>query len=335
MRGDLAMSKKPLVSVVVPAYNAEAKIGRCIKSITAQSYESIEIIAIDDGSIDKTYQILKELSAKDKRIKPEKQKNSGQAIARKNGVKKSKGKYVIFVDADDYIGKNRIETLVAVAEGNNYDIVRTSYTRVIDGKQEICKKPKSNARLTKREAVSIMTESYNFATPVAQIVKKRLFVDDVFKGLEGIKYAEDYLMNLRLISSANAIAWYDVSDYYYDIDNNSTSMNNVLSKQIKNAEDAMLVYSNIEAYSSEKNAAYRAFHAAISQIKKAMVVHEKYNVFKKEINHLRNNKYYKKYINIVESRKFSAVDRIIIVLLKLCKDRMLYVFLKIRGIIKQ
>ncbi|PJA94745.1 hypothetical protein CO130_02855, partial [Candidatus Jorgensenbacteria bacterium CG_4_9_14_3_um_filter_38_10] len=92
------MDSNPLVSIIIPAYNAEKYIQRALESALAQTYKDIEIIVIDDGSTDKTAEIIK--TYQDPRIIYFFQKNQGQGPARNNGIKKSQGEYITFLDAD-------------------------------------------------------------------------------------------------------------------------------------------------------------------------------------------------------------------------------------------
>ena len=99
----------PKVSVIVPVYNTEKYLERCIDSIISQSFKDFELILINDGSKDKSLSIMKEYAKKDKRIKVFDQNNKGPAITRNFGINKSKAKYVMFIDSDDYIDDNYIQ----------------------------------------------------------------------------------------------------------------------------------------------------------------------------------------------------------------------------------
>lgn len=111
------------VSIVVPCYNGEQFLRPCIESLTVQTLASIEIILVDDGSVDSTWAIIKEYSDRDPRIRPIRQANSGVAIARKNGVLLARGEYIGFVDADDWVDANMYERLYTVARAENADAV--------------------------------------------------------------------------------------------------------------------------------------------------------------------------------------------------------------------
>ena len=105
-----------LVSIVIPAYQAEKVLNRCIASILAQTYSNFECILIDDGSTDETPAICKQFAAQDHRIRFLQQKNSGPSVARNNGIRQAQGKYLLFVDADDWIEPQTCAVLIDLAE---------------------------------------------------------------------------------------------------------------------------------------------------------------------------------------------------------------------------
>ena len=120
---------KNLVSIIVPVYNAEKYLKKSIKSITSQTYKNIEIICIDDGSNDKSLEILHKFAGEDQRIRIIYKKNEGVSLARNTGLESAKGDFVLFVDSDDWIEKNLCETLLFYMEKKELDVVMCSYIR--------------------------------------------------------------------------------------------------------------------------------------------------------------------------------------------------------------
>jgi len=114
----------PVVSIIIPVYNVEKYLTDCLTSLKNQGYESLEIIAINDGSTDDSLLILEEYKEKFSNFKIVNQKNKGQSTARNKGLDLCSGKYTYFLDADDYLLKNTIRNLVNLAEKNNLDLVR-------------------------------------------------------------------------------------------------------------------------------------------------------------------------------------------------------------------
>lgn len=119
-----------LVSIIIPVYNGEKYIYKCINSIKRQTYTNIEIIIINDGSNDKTKEILEKLKEKDSRIKILNKDNEGVSKARNDGIKLSNGEYIIFVDADDYIENDMVEILLNDVKEKNVNIARCNYQYV-------------------------------------------------------------------------------------------------------------------------------------------------------------------------------------------------------------
>ena len=114
----------PLISVVVPVYNAEKYLARCLDSILDQIYEHIEVIAVDDGSTDKSAELLKRYLAQDERMRLVRHEtNRGLFQARLSGSDAAKGRYLAFVDSDDYICADWFRTLVKKAEETGADMV--------------------------------------------------------------------------------------------------------------------------------------------------------------------------------------------------------------------
>lgn len=124
-----------LVSIIVPIYNSEKHISKCIKSILSQTYKNFELILINDGSTDNSKKIIEQFKKKDDRIKVINKENSGVADTRNLGIKNANGFYIMFIDNDDYIEQNYIETFINANKDENYDIVLGGYKRVnVDNK---------------------------------------------------------------------------------------------------------------------------------------------------------------------------------------------------------
>lgn len=118
------------VTIIVPVYNNDLYIEKCIKSLFNQSYKNIEIVAVDDGSTDRSGEILDRLARNDIRLRCEHQTNKGVSAARNRGLNLSTGKYITFVDGDDYVDATYIEDLITCAVENNSDMVLTGLKMV-------------------------------------------------------------------------------------------------------------------------------------------------------------------------------------------------------------
>lgn len=138
------MNNFPLISVIVPVYNVENYLDQCIISIINQTYKNIEILIIDDGSTDNSSQKCDEYIKKDNRIKVFHKTNTGLGFTRNYGMKKSSGKYIMFVDSDDYTSKNTIEFLYLAILKYNCDTSISGYIKVDNEGNEIYKEHYNN-----------------------------------------------------------------------------------------------------------------------------------------------------------------------------------------------
>ena len=111
-RVDKGVAMIPIVSIIVPVFNSEKYIEKCLKSLLAQTYKDLEILVIDDGSKDNSSDVVRQLQLDDQRIKLICQENQGVSSARNKGIEMSKGQYIVFVDSDDYVESNYVETLL-------------------------------------------------------------------------------------------------------------------------------------------------------------------------------------------------------------------------------
>ena len=123
--------EKPLVSIILPVYNAQSHLARCLESVCGQTYKNLEIIVLNDGSKDQSLPVCEEFRARDSRILLVDKANSGVSDTRNLGLKLASGEYVQFVDSDDYIDLDYTEHLVSAAESAHADLVIAPYKMVI------------------------------------------------------------------------------------------------------------------------------------------------------------------------------------------------------------
>ena len=130
------MNKESTVSVIIPAYNAESYIERGINSVLNQTYKNVELIIVDDGSIDNTFNLIKDKYNTHKNIKLFKQKNSGVSAARNKGLELAEGDYCVFLDADDFLEINAIEMLLKQSYLNDGTFIICDFysIKVLNGK---------------------------------------------------------------------------------------------------------------------------------------------------------------------------------------------------------
>lgn len=222
------ISMTPLVSIIVPVFNVEKYLKKCLDSLVEQTLKEIEIICINDCSTDESLSILQEYEKKDDRIiVVDLHKNIKQGGARNVGLRIAKASYVAFVDSDDWVDKNMYKKLYEVAEENDADIVCSDYY-VYDSPNKIltclnCKKEIFSASKDDRRKYFIL----NGIRLWTNIYKKKLFIDNELFFPENLLY-EDNAVVLPLYLSAETVLKIDSPFYYYRRDNVSTtrSINN-------------------------------------------------------------------------------------------------------------
>lgn len=234
------------VSIVVPVYNAEMYIKKCLDSLLNQTYKNIEIVVVDDGSVDSSYEILK--GYKDK-ILLIRQKNHGVSYSRNKGIQKATGDYIMFVDVDDWIDLDMVEKLYSESENGNIDIIRCGYIREYCDHQEFysCVNKKIKIKNNKSIIYEKFVNNYDLASPCGQLIKRecirKKFDDDIIVG-------EDYLFNLDLYTNSNSFVLLPECYYHYLYNINSATTVIDYKKIKKRCEDSIYVYSKLLDYTN-------------------------------------------------------------------------------------
>ena len=218
-------NNKPLVSVIMPVYNAEKYLDRSISSVINQTYDNLEILLIDDCSTDNSYNILKEYAKKDKRIKVfHNQENQHVSETRNVGIRNSTGKYLYFIDSDDFIDNDYIEHLVNTAEKENADVVVNPniYQYKNGGKRyDIFKNINNKDKSFVNKYVIKKFSTVWYKLYKREIQKKYdIFFDN------DIKVGEDGVFNIFFFSKSNNIIFISPNSFYYY---NKTNNNSILT----------------------------------------------------------------------------------------------------------
>jgi len=211
--------KTTAVSIIVPVYNKEKYLSECVDSILRQNFKDFELILVDDGSKDSSWNIIKEYANKDKRVVPVHQENAGVSAARNAGLDRAQGKWICFVDADDYLPKDGIQILVEHGEKSNADIVNANATRVEDDKQ--FKIFNFNNEIVKG---NIYPRLVHFA-PWAQLFKRSIIEEHHLRYVKGLAYSEDNVFILYYSLYASSIEFVNDSVYNYRINFDSAIQN--------------------------------------------------------------------------------------------------------------
>ena len=232
----------PLVSIILPVYNAQSHLNRCLGSICAQQYEDLEIIVINDGSKDQSLPVCGEFRKKDSRILLVDKANSGVSDTRNLGLKLASGKYVQFVDSDDYIAPDYTARLVEAAERSGADLVISPYTMVIPagaskpeqvlekiqddlGVMHVARPPETReygflpAGIYDKDtfALRLMDKpaSYFYSVLWNKLYRRDLLAAHDIRFTSEMRWAEDLVFNMQYIQYAEVFASIPQPGYYY------------------------------------------------------------------------------------------------------------------------
>lgn len=225
---------KKLVSVIIPAYNIEEYIGRCLDSVLSQTYENLEIIVIDDGSSDSTGKILDEYEKKEDRIKVIHKENGGVSSARNKGLDVAAGEYIGFIDGDDLIDPRMYEILVNLLEEENADIAHCGYQMVFPNRVDYYYNTGKRKVQTTKEGLKDLLSGEMIEPGLVN----KLYKKDIIKNHrldETVKINEDLLMNYQLFKESKKSVYYDITPYFYMIRKGSATGSNTLSTKRKDA----------------------------------------------------------------------------------------------------
>ena len=219
---------QPLVSIILPVYNAQNHLARCVGSICAQTYRNLEIIILNDGSKDQSLPVCEEFRAKDSRILLVDKENSGVSDTRNLGLKLACGKYVQFVDSDDYLDPDFTEHLVTAAEENEADLVIAPYKMVIPdelGVMSVARPPEVReygflpAGVYDKDtfALRLMDKpaSYFYSVLWNKLYRRDILTGNDIQFVSEMRWAEDLVFNLRYIQYAERFVSIAQAGYSY------------------------------------------------------------------------------------------------------------------------
>lgn len=257
---DQTKRKGPKISVVIPVYNVESFVGKCLSTLVHQTFRNFEIIAVNDGSKDQSLAILREFERNYNNITVIDQPNAGMSMARNRGMQAARGKYLCFVDSDDYVAPNFLEELYRAVTENNADIACCYYYYHFVSSDLLYKYPfRCQGVFSRDVAMNKLLHDTQIQSLVwNKIYKRSLFTD------YGITFPtmafEDLATANRLFSHAEKVVVIDKALYYYNQQSTSTlatinadKINDFISAtaMVRSSLENVGVYSDYE----------RAYHA--------------------------------------------------------------------------
>ncbi|MBE5820663.1 MAG: glycosyltransferase [Clostridiales bacterium] len=233
----------PKISVIVPVYNTEKYLKKCLDSILNQIYQDLEIIVVNDGSTDNSEKIINEYVANySKKIKYIKKENEGLSSARNSGIEIATGDYIAFVDSDDYIDENLFQKLLPYIE-KNIDLIKFKLTKVDEKYNEIEKvKGPIFDEISGQEGFNKLYSSDLLLEPSClYLYNMKFFRNNKFKFSTGM-YHEDFGLTPIILVTAKNVVSIDYYGYYYVQAINSITRNTDYKKTVKRANDLLLHY---------------------------------------------------------------------------------------------
>ena len=249
--------EKNKYSIIVPVYNCEECIEKCIKSIINQEYRNIELILVNDGSNDKYEIICKKYADEDSRIIYIEQINSGVSTARNSGIEIASGNYITFIDADDYIEKTMIKKINRKIETEQCDILKYGYIK----EAKIFKKKykfsiEQNKKIIKsdykQKIIPYIFKTFDLSNVWNAVYKKELFSGVRFD--KNLKYGEDFKFMIEILLKSESI-YIDSEILYHYVYNRNSAINgkNTMQKMIDNITSCLDIQNMIENCNLQSN----------------------------------------------------------------------------------
>jgi len=312
-----------VVSIIVPIYNAERKLGKCIDSIQNQTYKEIEIILVNDGSTDDSINICCEKSRDDSRIRVVSIKNSGVSVARNKGLAVSTGEYCCFVDADDWIEREHIEKMVSYMEDT--DCVIEGYTKENVYGNYKCQLNPVKVDLRKIDGKQIGEMFWNgYIHPCwNKLFRKTILMKNTIQFEATIHISEDSLFCLQYLLCCENMTIISDTTYHYWVDEHSSSLSkkvygNIFDiyEKVYYSLNAVLEQGNCEE--NEKNeiiirTLYPQVYSSVSKILLNNIMNrkEKRNMLKK----MQQNVWCENVLQGAEKKSDNKIERIILKLI--------------------
>lgn len=215
------------ISVIVPIYNAEKFLEKCLDSIVKQTYKNLEIILINDGSTDSSKNICIDYKRRDSRIVYIDNNNNGVSYSRNDGIKISTGKYITFIDADDYVSLTFIEDMIIEAQNDKYDLIISAYKEVYNNK--INEEKIKNYSCLKDDLRNDYYKLLKFLkTPWGKLYKADIIKQHKIMFPEGFITSEDQIFNFKYFMYVKKYKFINRCNYFY-IHQNSNSLSKLIT----------------------------------------------------------------------------------------------------------
>lgn len=256
---------RPLVSIIVPVYNVEPYLERCLKSIRDQSDPRFEVLMVNDGSSDHSGQICREMAQADPRFRLLEQENGGVSRSRNLAMGQAGGKYFQFVDGDDYLAPDATETLVHAAEATGADLVIAHFYRVVGDRQAARGHIKLQKVMTRREFAEQMVKApanYYYGVMWNKLYRRSIVEGGHLRCRDDVAWCEDFLFNLDYLEHVRLVSAVPKPIYYYvkradSLVSTQASLRRMIQTKRMTFDYYKELYQNLDLYEERKAQIYR------------------------------------------------------------------------------
>ena len=238
------MKHQPLLSVIVPCYNLELYVDKCVSSIVGQTYSNLEILLIDDGSVDSTYIKCDEWAEKDQRIRVIHKQNEGLSYARKTGVENATAEYVTFVDVDDWIDKNMYTDMMSALLSTHSDIAQCEFCKIFEDGRIEHRNPEKTGSIEvvgREEGVLLILDDKKWNSVLwNKIFKKHLFQHVIF--YQNYNLGEDFISHDLFHHAYQTVFLSDEYYFYFQREDSMLRARTISSKMRSQYQFAEATY---------------------------------------------------------------------------------------------
>lgn len=303
--------QSPYISIIIPVYNAELYIERCIESVIKQTYYNIEVIIIDDGSNDSSYQIIKKYESADSRIRVFQQNNQGVSVARNLGIRKARGYWIGFLDADDYLELDAFEKLYQyiTEDKEKVDIVCYSYVEDKEGKLSYRNNTGSNEICDVEALYKYIFSNKNISGYIwNKMFRKDILEKEMIQFCVNIPMNEDLLFCAQYINKINKGMVIDIPYYYYFKHYGSATITPVSEKHLLSEKAFKIMYNECSNETRKKYVQKCYIEMIVFLHKKAIQYGCENQEIKKRLKYMLKNEIQISHIKLSEgSKRWSGV----------------------------